>query len=238
VALGALLALAGGPGKGQDVAQGMTIFPVTVELPPGQLAATLTLQNDNDRDLPFQVRPYAWGPPQGADDLSETDLLAVSPPLGVVRAHQRQVVRLVLRRPAGDREAAYRILVDQIPPPPKQGEVNFQLRLSIPVFAEPAGRAAPQVRWRLETTQAGAVLVAVNDGARRLVVRDMVLIAPGGRPAEVGRGVSPYILAGATRRWPLAPGAPAPRPGEDYRLKAHADTGALDQVVTVQRAGP
>lgn len=237
-ALGALLAAAGGPGEAEDFAQGITIFPVTIEFPPGQLAAVLTLQNDGDRDLPFQARPYAWGQPQGPDTLAETDLLAVSPPLGVVPAHGRQVVRLVLRRSAGAREASYRIIVDQIPPPPEAGVVGFSLRVSIPVFAEPQGRAAPHARWRLEATEGGAALVAANDGDRRQVVRDMVLTAPDGRRAEVGRGLSPYILAGATRRWPLARGTPTPRPGEDYRLTARADTGAIDQVVTVQRADP
>jgi fimbrial chaperone protein len=236
--LGALLAAGGGPGKGQDLAQGVTIIPVTVEFPPGQRAAVLTVQNDGDRDLTFQARPYAWGQPEGLDALAETDLLAVSPPLGVVHAHERQVVRLVLRQPAGAREAAYRIIIDQIPPPPAQGVVGFSLRLSIPVFAEPEGRVAPHVRWWLETTKTGAELVAVNDGDRRQVVRDMVLTARDGRRAEIGRGLSPYVLAGATRRWPLPTGDPARRPGEDYRLTARADTGALDQVVTVQRAGP
>jgi fimbrial chaperone protein len=116
--------------------------------------------------------------------------------------------------------------------------VAFSLRISIPIFAEPAGRPASRVRWRLETDETGATLVAVNDGERRQVVRDLVLRAPGGRRAELERGLSPYILAGATRRWRLAARDAVPRPGEDFRLTARADTGVVDQVVPVQRAGP
>lgn len=238
VALGVLLATMSRPSDGQDFAQGFTIIPVTVEMPPGQLAAALTLQNESDRDATFQVRPYAWAQPQGHDELTASDALAVSPPLGVIHAHARQVVRLVLRRGAGDHEAAYRILIDQIPPPPAPGTVGFTLRISIPVFAEPAARAAPRVRWRVDTTGEGASLVAVNDGDRRLVVRDMALVGPGGRRVELERGLSPYILSGATRRWRIMPPGPAPAPGEDYRLTAHGDSSAIDQPVPVQRVGP
>jgi fimbrial chaperone protein len=237
-ALGVLLATVSRPSDGQDFAQGFTIVPVTVEMPSGQLAAVLTLQNESDRDATFQVRPYAWAQPQGPDELTATDVLVVSPPLGVIRAHARQVVRVLLRRPAGDREAAYRILIDEIPPPPAPGSVGFTLRISIPVFAEPAARISPRVRWRVDTTGEGAALVAVNEGARRQVVRDMVLVGPGGRRAELESGVSPYILAGATRRWRIMPSGPAPAPGEDYRLTAHGDNGAIDQAVSVQRVAP
>ena len=227
-----------GSGFSQNLAQGFTIIPVTVELEPRQFTAVLTVQNDNDQAVDFQVRPFAWSQPQGRDELTATDNLVVSPPLGAIPAHSRQVVRLVLRGAhEPQKEVAYRILFDQIPPPPAPGTVGFAVRLSMPVFVEPDARTPGRVRWRVEMTSDGAYLVGVNEGARRVAVRDMALLGPGGQKAALESGVSPYILAGVTRRWRIEPSGAAPVPGQDFRLTAHADTGAIDQPVPVSRGG-
>lgn len=244
-AIAALMALAGAPaghaqdqgqGAGAEVIKGLTIVPVSFELQPGQLTAVLSIQNDTDREADFQVRPYAWGQPGGADQLSPTDVLMASPPLGRVSVGAGQVVRLVLRRPAQGQEASYRILLDQVPPPPQPGVVGFSLRLSIPVFAEPSGHIAPHVRWSVQSNGAANYLVAVNDGARHDTFRDMALTGADGRQIALEQNVSPYVLAGATRRWRILTSIAPSREG--LRLRARADSGAIDQAVSAPSAGP
>ena len=212
--------------------------PVTVEMTAGQRATILTIQDHTEREATFQVRPYAWSQPAGNDKLDPTDALLVSPPLGVLPAGSSQVVRLVLRRLAQGREASYRILLDQIPAQPTPGQVGFVLRLSFPVFVEPPGRIAPQLRWAGSSPGETATLVATNDGSRRQVVRDMKLKAPDGHAAPLETNVSPYILAGGVRRWRILGQGPRPPAGGALRLTAHADTGEIDQAVPVLRAGP
>jgi len=114
---------------------------------PGQLTAVLTVIADGNAETSFQVRPYAWTQPNESDQLTPTSELAVSPPLGTIPPGGTQVIRLVLRQAPTAREANYRILLDQIPPPAAPGTVRLALRLSIPVFAEPAARTAPQLQW-------------------------------------------------------------------------------------------
>ncbi len=244
-AVAAVLALAGaargaaqdqGPGAGQEFIKGLSVVPVSFELQPGQMTAVLDIQNDTDREADFQVRPYAWGQPGGADQLSPTDALMASPPLGRVSVGAGQVVRLVLRRPAQGEEASYRILLDQVPPPPQPGVVGFALRLSIPVFAEPSGHVAPHVRWSVQSAGGVSYLVAVNDGGRHDTFRDMTLTAADGRPLALEQNVSPYVLAGATRRWRILTSFAPSREG--LRLKARADAGAIDQAVSAPSAGP
>ena len=244
-AIAALMALAGAPaGQAQDqrpaasseAIKGLTVVPVSFELQPGQMTAVLSIQNDTDREADFQVRPYAWGQPGGADQLSPTDVLMASPPLGRVSVGAGQVVRLVLRQPARGQEASYRILLDQVPPPPQPGMVGFSLRLSIPVFAEPSGHPTPHVRWSVQSSGGANYLVAVNDGARHDTFRDMALIAADGRPLALEQNVSPYVLAGATRRWRILTSFAPSREG--LRLRARADSGAIDQVVSAPSAAP
>jgi fimbrial chaperone protein len=226
-----------GKGQAQEVTQGLTVIPVTIEMLTGQRTAALTLENHTDKEADFQVRPYAWDQRGGVDELTPTDGLLVSPPLGRMAAGDGQVVRLVLRRPAAAQEASYRILLDQIPPPPEPGRISFALRLSIPVFAEAAARTAPRVRWSLQPDAGAIYLVAVNDGGRHERVLDLKLTGADGQPLALESSLSPYILAGATRRWRILNGSFAPS-REALRLTAHADSGAIDQAIAAPSVAP
>ncbi len=212
----------------------LTVNPVTIELPAGQRAAAITLHSASDRETSFQVRVFAWNQEAGDDQLKPTDELALSPPLGVIPPGGTQVVRLVLRRPALGAEVSYRILLDQIPPPPEPGTIRVALRLSMPFFAEPTTRVAPHVHWRVERVGKDAYLVAINDGTRHEKYRDIVLSAPGGatfRP-EPGK-YPPYVLPGATRRWRLTGSTPPPASGTPLHLRAESDGGKIDQTISV-----
>jgi fimbrial chaperone protein len=140
-----------------------------------------------------------------------------------------------LRQAPAAREAAYRILLDQIPPPAAPGTVRLALRLSIPVFAEPAARAAPQLQWSIESAGGRVFLVAVNSGTRHETVRGIALLAADGAALQVEAQTPPYVLAGAARRW-LIPGLRSLPPGSTLRLTAGGDGGAIDQMVRVNAA--
>jgi fimbrial chaperone protein len=221
--------------RAQAPAQPLTVLPVSIEMAPGQMATTLTVINQGDSATSLQVRAFAWTQPGSGDDqLAATDDLLASPPLATVAAGATQVVRMVLRRPPQGQEASFRLLLDQLPPPAAPGTVRFALRLSIPVLAEPATRVAPHVQWRVESGGGLAWLVAANDGSRHATVHDIALAAAGGAALKVGTDVSPYILAGATRRWRILTPGLVPPLGSSLHLTAHGDVGPpIDQIVQV-----
>jgi fimbrial chaperone protein len=214
-------------------AQGLSVLPVITHLGPGQMTATLTVTNQDSAPTSFQLRAYAWSQPNGADQLTPTDMLLASPPLGTIAPGGSQVVRMMLRQPPEGKEATYRILLDQIPPPASPGMVRISLRLSMPVFAEPATRAVPHLVWHVERTGEHADLVAVNDGGRHASLHDIALSAPGGVTLHPQPNQSPYILAGATRHWRLAASGAWPAPGATLRLTAQSDASRIDEPVTV-----
>jgi fimbrial chaperone protein len=216
----------------QGESQGLTVLPVSILLMPGQMTTTLTIQNHYDSDTAFQVRSFAWRQSADADQLTPSDDLLASPPLGSITAGATQVVRLVLLRPPQSQEAAYRIIFDQIPPPAAPGTVRIALRLSIPVFAEPPTRVAPHLQWYIENDNGQAYLVATNDGNRHDTVRDIALTSLRGT-LKVEADVSPYVLAGATRRWRILTSGPLPSDEGPWRLTAHSDSGGIDQKVSV-----
>ncbi len=227
ITIGTVMALLAAP---TALAQGLTVLPVNILLAPGQMAATLTVISQTDHEMAFQVRTYSWTQQGGTDQLSPTEDLLASPPLGTIPAGATQVVRLVLRRQPQGQETTYRILLDQIPPPAAPGIVRVALRLSIPVFAEPTTRAAPHLQWHIERGGGQASLVAVNDGKQHETVRDISLTTPAGAALKVAGNVSPYVLAGATHSWRILSAGAATAGG--LRLTAHADAGTIDQPVT------
>jgi fimbrial chaperone protein len=217
-----------GPAAG---AQALSVLPVNVLFSPGQKATSVTVTNEGTSETAIQIRAYAWSQKDGEDHLTDSDAVVLSPPIARMAPGASQVIRLVLRQPPQGREATYRILIDQIPPPAEPGVVHMVLRLSIPIFVLPATRAVPHVQFHIETDAGKLFLVGVNDGLSHEVVRDVVLSTSDGRKLKEETSATPYILAGVTKRWPIAVQGPLPMPSETLQLTAHSDAGAIEQQV-------
>ena len=211
----------------------LTVLPVTLQMAPGQSVATLTLINDDSVETAIQVRVFAWTQGDKTERLVPTDDVMISPPLATIAPRAAQIVRLALRRPPQGAEASFRILVDQIPPPAAPNTVRMALRLSIPVFAEPATRIAARLKYHVETRGNESWLVAVNEGTRHEKLREITLIAADGRGIAPAANQSPYVLPGAERRWPLNVSPGAATIAGPLRLVAKGDTGAIDAAVDV-----
>jgi fimbrial chaperone protein len=223
-------ALALGLTAGPAAAQAITVMPVVVDMQPGQLAATLSISGQGGSETSYQVRAFAWRQDGNSDRLDPTDDVVLSPPLGVIPPNATQIVRIVVRRAPKDRESVYRILLDQIPPPSAPGTVRIALRLSLPVFVEPATRVAPQLDWRIERDANSVYLVAMNNGTRHERVRDIELSA-GGETFKPEGDNSPYLLPGTTRRFRLSGNGTFPAAGAGIRLTAQSDGGKIDVLV-------
>jgi fimbrial chaperone protein len=216
-------------------AQALSVLPVNIFLQPGQAATALTVTNQGSGTTAIQIRAYAWDQHNGDDELTPSGEVVISPPIASIAPGGNQVVRIILRLPprSRDKESTYRILVDQIPPPAEPGIVHVVLRLSIPIFAEPSKRAVPNLQFHIETNAGQIFLVGNNNGLRHDVVRDIELSTSDGRKLKPVSGSSPYILAGATRRWNIAAQGPVPLPSDALTLTGHSDTGAIEQQVRV-----
>jgi fimbrial chaperone protein len=215
-------------------AQGITVLPVTVQMAPGQMSAALTVANQTQQDVSFQIRPFVWTQANGQDKLSPTTDLLASPPISTIPAGQSQVMRLVLRVPPRGAEATYRILLDQIPAPAAGGTVRIALRLSIPIFAEPDGRLGADVHWHVESGGGQLYLVGVNNGQRHDTIRNIDLAMQDARLLKVVSHAPPYILAGASHRWLIQSAGSSLPPGTTLRLTARADSGPISQPVRVE----
>jgi fimbrial chaperone protein len=221
--------------SGAALAQSLSVLPVNIQMAPRQMATTLTVINQAATETSVQIRAFAWKQVNGTEQLTPSADVQVSPPIATIAPGATQVVRLVLRRAPQGSEATYRILLDQIPPVAESGTVRVALRLSIPVFALPNARAAAQVKYRVESKDGVATLVATNEGTRHETLRDVTLNNGQGVDLITAANASPYILAGATRSWPIAMSKTGtlPVPGSTLRLSGVANAGQVSEAVTV-----
>jgi len=214
-------------------AQALSVVPVRIQMGPGQKAAVLSVTNQGTSETAVQVRIYAWNQKDGEDRLVESNNVLVSPPLATIGPGGAQVIRLMLRETAQTREATYRVIVDQIPPPAAAGSVQIALRMSIPVFAQPAARTAPHLQFHIESDAERSYLVASNLGGRHEVIRNVEVATGDGRQLKPSSDSSPYILAGATRRWAIPAQGPIAKTGKTLQLTARSDSGAISVQVPV-----
>jgi fimbrial chaperone protein len=212
-------------------AQALSVLPVNIFFTPGQRAASLTVTNQGKSETAIQIRAYAWNQRDGDDHLTASNEVVASPPLATMAPGASQVVRLILRQSPKGQEATYRILLDQIPPPAEPGVVHIVLRMSIPIFAQPATRPLADVQFHLERNTGEIYLVGFNAGNLHESIRDIVLTASDGRKLKEDSSALPYILAGVTRRWHIAAQDSQPLSGETLQLTAHANAGAIDEQV-------
>lgn len=219
-------------------AQALSVLPVTIPLSPGQKTTSLTITNQGTIETAIQIRVYAWSQKDGDGDfqLTATNLVVLSPPIARIAPGASQVIRIILRQLPEGREATYRILIDQIPPPAEPGVVHVVLRMSIPIFAQPAIRSFADVQFHLERKDGQIYLVGLNAGNLHESIRDIVLTTSDGRKLKPESNASPYILAGVTRRWRIAAQDSLPLSSETLQLTAHANSGAIEEQVRFVQA--
>jgi fimbrial chaperone protein len=243
VALWASVALGSGLPFGSACASGLQVTPVLLEFAPGQRAQAVWLSNSATHPVKAQVRVMAWRQADGEEALERTTELVASPPLVEIPPGQTQIVRIV-RTPASSplSEAAYRLLVDQLPESPhvaspqatvRPGGVQFLFRYLIPVFVAPQERAdksppdaatgsAPASHVTARLTLAGdqkVLLTIRNNGPRRVKFSGLSYVdAASGESQVFSAGLFGYVLSGTARQWSLP--VPASLQRIDGTLKA------------------
>lgn len=193
-------------------AAGFSVSPTRLEFADTDSVQGLHLHNTGDRTVNTQLRVFSWTQADGEDVLEPSTDLVVSPPMAVIQPGQRQFVRVVRKSaPAATQERSYRLLIDELPPAridtaAAPSGLNFVLRYSVPVFVEAAADDAATVtaEWSLWTDTTGTPRLAThNAGTHRAQIADLRVVDAGGRTLLARDGLIGYVLAGATRQWPL-----------------------------------
>lgn len=204
-ALGLLLAASAVSARGE-----LQAGPTLLEIQPGATSTRLRLSNSGDEPVAAQVRVYAWTQVDGEDRLQETDVVVASPPIAEVPPGGEHLVRIVLAGPppAGGRDQAFRVVVDELPDPADATTtgVRVRMRFVLPAFVRSKGAKAPELSCHL--IDGDTRLACRNTGGQAAQFGATLLLA-GDTELSLSEGLFGYVMPGSERLWTLPTDRPA-----------------------------
>ncbi|MCE0489898.1 molecular chaperone [Pantoea sp. Mb-10] len=189
-------------------ANSLMIWPIDPTLNPDEKASELWLENRGSASTIMQVRVFAWQQKAGQEQYQTQQQVVASPPMVRLEAGQKQLVRLIRQLPpAPGQEAAYRVVLDEIPTPRTPGDnqagLTFQMRYSVPLFVYGSGvtrdSVQPTLQWHVVSEAGKRWLELTNRGNGHARLSNVKL---GDR--NLGSGLFGYVLANSQFRWPLS----------------------------------
>jgi fimbrial chaperone protein len=206
---------------GASRAAAVIIWPVDPKIAATERATALWIENKGNEPITMQVRTLRWSQGPQGDLYDDQDEVVASPPIAVIPAGERQMIRVLRReRPAvaandqaGPVERSYRLLIDEIPTANAPNasrlpaaELAVQMRYSVPLFtyAGSVSAAKPELTATVERSGSGRVLVIRNTGM--LHARLVDIRTADAAKMQIASGLAGYVLAGQTMRWPVPDG--------------------------------
>lgn len=196
-----------------STAAGLQVTPMRVHLGDDTPAAALTLRNQGDQPRVIQSEVMRWTQEAGEDIYAPTDEVLVTPPIFTIEPGESQVVRVGHTGGNGematDVEQAYRIYLQESPPPAEGEGARLQviLRLGVPLFVAPKGGEEPDLRWSVRALEEGGLEIrAENPGNIHAHVQELRVAA---RDPETGEQqmtalrTHRYLLPGQSASWRL-----------------------------------
>jgi fimbrial chaperone protein len=216
-------------------ASSLQVTPVNIEVPAPGAASTVTLNNAGNESINAQIRIFKWVQKDGKDELIPTRDVVASPPAVKLVAGKKSVIRIVRTSKAPSAaEEAYRLVIDEVPKPPKPGSagVGFAVRHSVPVFFSKSG-ADIELSWKASVVKGQLVLTASNSGGRRVRLASLRVVNAG-KTINVGHGLAGYVLGQSSRIWAVKSGAKSIAPGGTITILAQGDYGPIEATAKVQ----
>ena len=246
IALTILVGLALGPAQ-PAAAAAFRVTPIRVDFDKGTQSALLTLINESDQQIRFQISAFVWRQDdQGEMKLEPTQDVVFFPALLTLEAKQQRKVRIGRMTAPGAVEKTYRVFFEELPAmetkdQPRGSAVKILTKMGIPIFVAPekphAAGEVTNVAWR-----AGKVSFDVrNTGNVSFVARVLRVRGLDAAGAEVlsRNREGWYVLSGDTRHYDLE------LPAEDCRkirkivIEAETDLAAKPEqgVLRAETAG-
>lgn len=189
----------------------LRLNPTRVHLDAAHRVETLTLSNEGEDQVSFEVAVKRWTmAADGQWQLAPSDDLIVHPLILTIPAGSDGRLRIGTLAPQVAQEQAYRIELQQLPAQATEdvAQIKVLTRISLPVFLQPDA-AAPQVAIASARLDAGTLrLTLANAGSGYLAPQGARLrvLDAAGQPLHESTIDVGYLLAGA--RLPLTATVP------------------------------
>jgi fimbrial chaperone protein len=222
----------------------VSVSPVLIDLASSERTA-ITLRNNRNRDVFYQVSVLRWSQENGQDRYDSTDDFIASPPLFTLAAGLSQAIRLGFRQPSDSaNERAYRVVLTEVPPaidqPSNGSQIQWAMQYAIPVFVAGSTPTVPSpLTWRMHQ-QGNTMHVRADNPSNRRVVLNAVGLIPASSPStepplsQHTQNQRATVLAHAWREWriPLQPADLQAGAAPDWRIRVKAPDNAVWQAIS------
>jgi fimbrial chaperone protein len=169
-------------------------------------SSLVRITNDSNQPMRFDVKIFAWDHSEAGEELLTATTEAVAAPGAVtIGPKESQNVRVGSTAQVGARERTYRLIIEELPQPRSAASgasVAMRMRLSIPVFLEPAkGEAVLDLGVPAMANRMPSV-IARNIGTVHLQVDSVKFrgVGANGQAAFTVEQGGAYILPGKSLR--------------------------------------
>jgi len=215
------------------IAGTLQVSPINIELASGITTTTENLENKGTTVITAQVRVFKWSQTDGKETLTPTTDVVASPPAFKIEPGAKATVRIVrLSKEPVKGEETYRLIIDDIPPPPeKVGDtVTFAVRHAIPVFFQTPG-IKTQLSWSAAIHGDELVINAANAGELHSRLAQFVITENGKQVAALN-GLAGYVMGHGSTPWKFK--VKGVHPGSVLNVKAASNDGPINTSVPVK----
>lgn len=185
------------------------VTPIRVDLNSRASSALMTLTNESDKTLRFQISVFKWEQEDGSGEmkLTPTKDVVFFPALLTLAAKEERNVRIGTTQKSENVEKTYRIFFEELPPletPEAQGaQVTVITKLGVPIFIAPAKAAAAGEIRNLSFGARKLVFDVGNTGNAHFFARSVRVtgLDGEGKPVFQKQREGWYILHGGSRRY-------------------------------------
>lgn len=211
-------------------AASFSVSPLRLELSAAAPVAVVEVGNASTEPVTVQAQSRTWTQRDGLDEYGEGRPFIVSPTIFTIPAGGKQVVRVALRgAPPREVEAAYRLVMTEIPPPQPDSSPGLRvaLRMDLAVYVTPLQAGAqPDAKFALDASTGTPRIAVTNSGKAHFRMVDVAVANGANLLAELPVLV---VLPGATRYIEL----PKSRASglREFGVRAESNAGPIDLVV-------
>lgn len=118
------------------------VSPVKVSFSSKVSSQLITVRNDSNETLRFQLHTYIWKQnAKGEMQLDTTEDIVAFPGLFSLKPGQKRLVRVGTLTPVSSIEKTYRIFIEELPPEAKANQqtnaIRILTKIGIPIFLQP-----------------------------------------------------------------------------------------------------
>jgi fimbrial chaperone protein len=187
-----------------------TVNPTQILLSDKAASTLLTLTNESDEPIRFQLSAFAWNQtPSGELELTPSKDVVFFPALLTLGAKEQRRIRVGAVVPAAAIERSYRIFIEELPPLQSAGAgaaVRVLTKMGVPIFLRPAKEAATATLNDLGLRGNTLQFSVANTGTVHFVPEQIKVRALGrdGKTVFESNPAGWYILAGGRRQFEVA----------------------------------